>query len=542
MVYLKPPCILFLGLASGVLGGNVQKSGLALPTDAQANREQVRNTFIRSYEAYKKHAFGHDEYTPLSQSFSDSRNGWGASIVDAMDTMAIMGLDQYLEEAINFTSQIEFSKSKTSDSVSVFESTIRYIGGLLSTYELTDKRYPALVDKASQLGDKLSFAWVGNNDIPFGHIDFSSNTPQKENSNIAEAGTLTMEWWALSKYTGNQKYIQFAEKAARRVASNPAPLPGLPAQSINPNTGSPVGGYVSWGGGSDSYLEYLIKYPRLTNTDDQFWTNLWLAAVDSSINHLLMTSTVGDHVYLGDIDSQGRRVHVGSHLACFHGGNWIMGGKLLNNDTIVNHGLDLVEGCWNTYASTGTGIGPESFAWTSSDGGYTGGPTPTPSDQAFYQQNGFYITTSSYILRPEVMESNFYAWRATGNTKYLDRAAQVLDHFQEYLTANDAYSGLGNVQDNSIHTPRIDRMESFWFAETLKYLYLTFDDPEHISLDEYVFNTEAHPFKAPSWSDQCNGMPTGCESATPAQIDKSVSQNSRVAGRRHQVLRLGKDY
>jgi len=48
----------------------------------------------------------------------------------------------------------------------------------------------------------------------------------------------------LSKYTGNDTYRQLAEKSARRVATNPAPLPGLPAQGINPATGLPVGGYV----------------------------------------------------------------------------------------------------------------------------------------------------------------------------------------------------------------------------------------------------------------------------------------------------------
>ena len=40
-----------------------------------------------------------------------------------------------------------------------------------------------------------------------------------------------------------------------------------------------------------------------------------------------------------------------------------------------------------------------------------------------------------------------------------------------------------------------DKMESFWPAETLKYLYLLLDDssPEVLPLDQFVFNTEAHP-------------------------------------------------
>ncbi|KAF8230305.1 hypothetical protein L208DRAFT_126379 [Tricholoma matsutake] len=82
------------------------------------------------------------------------------------------------------------------------------------------------------------------------------------------------------------------------------------------------------------------------------------------------------------------------------------GGKLLNNQTIVNTALQLVDACWNTYASTATGIGPES-----------------PTQLAFNRKNDFCITSSVYILRPEVLESNFYAFRVTGDTKYLNRAA-----------------------------------------------------------------------------------------------------------------------
>jgi len=216
--------------------------------------------------------------------------------------------------------------------------------------------------------------------------------------------------------------------------------------------------------------------------------------VDSSIKTLLHTSTVGDHLYLSDYD-EGTILHVGSHLACYYGGNWILGGKLLNNDTIFNIGLQLTDACWNTYASTATGIGPETFAYISSDGNYTGGDPITPEEQAFYNQHGFYITGSDYIQRPEVLESNFYAWRSTGDTKYLDRAASAIASFNKYLTTTVAFSGLNDVNNRT--SSRVDDMESFWFAEVLKYLYLTFDDPEHISLNDYVFNTECQPFMAP---------------------------------------------
>ncbi|KAG6823954.1 hypothetical protein H0H93_002766, partial [Arthromyces matolae] len=83
------------------------------------------------------------------------------------------------QEAVNFSSNIDFSISQTPDTVSVFETSIRYLGGLLSAYELSDNQYPALLAKAKQVADKMAFAWVGDNVVPFGFIDFASNSPTR---------------------------------------------------------------------------------------------------------------------------------------------------------------------------------------------------------------------------------------------------------------------------------------------------------------------------------------------------------------------------
>jgi len=161
-----------------------------------------------------------------------------------------------------------------------------------------------------------------------------------------------MEWATLSKLTGNSTYKILSENAAKRIAQNPAPLPGLAAQGIDPRTGNAVGAYVSWGGASDSYLEYLIKYPRLDPTVDPIFLNTWKTAVDSSIKFLLKNSTIGGHAYLAEFGDDRKIHHVGGHLTCFHGGNWILGGQLLGNRTITNIGLQLIDACWNMYAST----------------------------------------------------------------------------------------------------------------------------------------------------------------------------------------------
>ncbi len=70
-----------------------------------------------------------------------------------------------------------------------------------------------------------------------------------------------------------------------------------------------------------------------------------------------------------------------------------------------------------------------------------------------------------------MLESNFYAWRVTGDPKYLDRAAKTIGNFRTYLKAPVAYAGIMDVNNRA--SSKINDMESFWFAEVLKYLYVT---------------------------------------------------------------------
>ncbi|KAG8713685.1 maturation of Asn-linked oligosaccharides protein [Ceratobasidium sp. 395] len=466
---------LFLSaLALTVNAANIQKPGLVQPSDSAAHAQDAINVFKAAYADYKKYAWGHDSLAPISKAPVDDRNGWGATIVDAMSTAKVMGLDDIFNEAANFSSKIDFSKSKTSDNVSVFETTIRFLGGLISAYELDGKKNRALIDKAKQVADKMAFAWVGANDFPYNNQNFGTNKPVVEQSGIAVAGTLVLEWAKLSDYTGNQTYRQLVEKSMRRIGTNAAPLPGLPAQGIDPTTSKPVGDYITWGGGSDSYFEYLIKYGRITNNKDTVWTSRWLTAVDSSIRYLAQTAvntTVPNLLYLGDYT----------------------GGR-----TIVDYGLRLTEACWNTYQKTATGIGPEVFAYIGPDGSYNGGVTPGQTDLDFYNKNGFYVYNNYayYDLRPEVLESNFYAWRATGDIKYYNRAVAGLESIKKYCRPGVGVAGFNDVRSTS--SGYIDHTESFFFAEVMKYIYLTFADPSVINLDKYVINTEAHPFEAPA--------------------------------------------
>ena len=73
----------------------------------------------------------------------------------------------------------------------------------------------------------------------------------------------------------------------------------------------------------------------------------------------------------------------------------------------------------------------------------------------------------------------------------------MFESIDKYTRTEFANAALDDITVTNGDPPKSDRMESFWTAETLKYLYLIFSEPTLISLDDYVFITEAHPFRRP---------------------------------------------
>lgn len=226
----------------------------------------------------------------------------------------------------------------------------------------------------------------------------------------------------------------------------------------------------------------------------------WTLAAQSTIDHLdSHPSSRPDLTFIAAYNDTELQ-YMFSHLGCFAGGNFILGGLVLNNTAFTDFGLAVTAGCYDTYNSTVTGIGPEIFSWIV-DGGNT---SLIPGNQTdFYNEHGFWITDASYILRPEVMESYYYAYRATGDTKYQDWAWQG---FQVITSATRVGSGYSEINDvNDVGGGGFNNFQdSFLFAEVLKYSYLIFSEggPEaEVQVQgvggkqSWVFNTEAHPLR-----------------------------------------------
>lgn len=207
--------------------------------------------------------------------------------------------------------------------------------------------------------------------------------------------------------------------------------------------------------------------------------------------HLLSRpSSRSDLTFLAEYSSM-RLINQSEHLACFDGGNFLLGGSVLKRQDYIDFGLKLTAACHNTYISTATRIGPEVFSWNTS---------AMPLNQTtFYNQNGFWILDPSYILRPEVIESYYYAYRVTGNSMYQDWA---WDAFMAINASTRVGSGFSDI--SNVNLPgggeKLNNQDSFLFAEVMKYSYLIQAesapwDVNYGGENQWVFNTEAHPFK-----------------------------------------------
>lgn len=445
-----------------------QKPGLKQSTLAVTRAEAVKQKLRQAYSDYIRWGFPSDEVSPLYKNGSNPLNGWGATLVDSLDTLFIMGLHDEFEDGLTKTANIDFSRSYINETVSVFETTIRFLGGILTAYELSGCTRKDLLDQAYQLGNKLAYAWsCPSQNMPYGQMNFTTNLPNvtKYAIDTAEAGTLILEFDRLSHYTGNDTFRALADKSTKAIMDLPSDIPGLPASKIFPGNNTFANDYITWGGGVDSYYEYLLKYALLVDNRDPRYLEAWKEAVYTSIEHLLAVSN--GHVYLKAFSKKlNGPQYIFGHLGCFVGGNWLLGGKLIGDETVVKYGLQFIDTCMHTYTSTETGLGPEYFRFLGPNGEVTG-PNMTAYDQQFNAKNGFYISWAVHLLRPEVVESVFYAWRMTGDERYQEFTWSAFQAWNRYCKAPASYTSILDVNDANNIT-QIDGAASFLYAETFK--------------------------------------------------------------------------
>jgi mannosidase alpha-like ER degradation enhancer 2 len=418
---------------------------------------QVRTEFLHAWNGYKKYAWAHDDLKPLSKTYHD----WYAepllmTPVDALDTMILMGLKaeakitrEYIATHLSFDKDIE---------VQNFEITIRLLGGLLSSYELTgDKR---LLKLAEDLGNRLLPVFESPTGLPYRYVNLKTGKVRGEVTNPAEAGTLLIEFGTLSKHTHKQIFYDKAKRALVELYKRRSPI-GLVGTWINVETGKWTDTDSHISGAIDSYYEYLLKCAILF--DDRDCRRMWDES-NAAINQHLRDETKGrarPELWYGHAD-----MNTGKRTATTYGALDAFFPAILALSGDLTHARLLQESSftmWNKH-----GIEPEDFDYWKNE-----------------------VVHAGYPLRPEIVESTYYLYHFTRDARYLRMGDKMWKDFVMYCRTDAGYASLKSV----VTKERSDSMQSFLFAETFKYFYLLFAPPRTLDFDGVILNTEAHPVR-----------------------------------------------
>jgi mannosidase alpha-like ER degradation enhancer 2 len=438
-------------IAVVLLGASLAAS--AQNIDRQKMSANVKTEFLRAWNGYKKYCWGHDDLKPLSKT---CRDWYGTTIlmtqVDSLDSLYLLGFKkeadttrEYIVKNLSFDKDID---------VQNFEITIRELGGLLSSYQITgDER---LLNLADDLGRRLLPVFDSPTGLPYRFVNLKTGKTKGEVSNPAETGTLLIEFGTLSKLTGKPVYYEKAKRALVETYNRRSPI-GLVGRAINVETGkwTDTDSYI--GSEIDSYYEYQLKCAILF--DDKDCRKMWEDSV-AAINKNL-SDEIDGQLWYGHVD-----MNIGKRTATTYGAldAFFPAVLALSGDLPLAKRLqDSAFKMWQVH-----GIEPEEIDYTTMKVGDPG-----------------------YPLRPEIVESTYYLYHYTKDLKYLAMGKQMFEDFVKYCRTDEAYAGLKSV----VTKEKTDYMHSFVFAETFKYFYLLFAPENALDFNKVVFNTEAHPIR-----------------------------------------------
>ncbi|KJZ78770.1 hypothetical protein HIM_02161 [Hirsutella minnesotensis 3608] len=488
----------------------VQASASAFTPSPQAEerRTAVRDAFKRSYDAYKKHAWMRDELTPISGGAKDPFGGWAATLVDSLDTLWIMDFKDDFNQAAAAACTIDWADT-SAGAANLFETTIRHLGGFLSAYDLSGD--PALLAKARELGEMLYHGFDTPNRMPGFWLNFKEARKGQLIAGIndpsAAPASLCIEFTRLSQLTGDAKFYAATDRITRFLdrTQNDTLLPGMWPMTLDFQNERATGDKFTLGALADSLYEYFPKMHALLGGVDETYEKLYRGAMDAAAKHLLFRPMLPDQkdiLFSGDYHANAgtKLVPESQHLTCFVGGMFALGGRLFDIEEHVGLGNRLARGCGWAYARFPTGVMPEIFNMVAC-------PSlgACPWDEARWLKSGneklpkgfSSARDPRYLLRPEAIESIFVLYRVTANPDLQDIAWDMFQGIMKSTQTKLANSAISDVTVTG-ETDKVDSMESFWMAETLKYFYLIFSPPDLISLDEWVLNTEAHPMRRPT--------------------------------------------
>eukprot|EP00004_Rigifila_ramosa_P024792 TRINITY_DN7277_c0_g1_i1.p1 TRINITY_DN7277_c0_g1~~TRINITY_DN7277_c0_g1_i1.p1 ORF type:complete len:514 (-),score=124.99 TRINITY_DN7277_c0_g1_i1:9-1427(-) len=456
--------------------------------------------FDHGFESYMEVAFPADEVSPLTCQGQSGYGGIAITLLDSLDTCALISPEKF-EAAVRAAAAVDFAVDAV---VSPFEVNIRGVGGLLSGHllaeELLDNYDGSLLRAAVELATRLLPAFDTKTGIARRRVNLLQGaafyrTQQAvelnlQQSTAAEGASFLLEFGLLSRLTNDPKWLQLASRASDAVWAHRSPVNGLVGVDINVDTGEWMTEYAGMGSGTDSFYEYLLKGALLfgNNTLHQQWNLAY-----RNINAHLANGTFFYSVPLSPKPGDAPPEPFFFSLQAFFPAMHTLSDNLASAETAVR----VYSAIWQHFRGL-----------------------PAVFD---VQTTDIYPGGGHYPLRPELAESLFYVFAATKNPLYpllasdilgdLDAIARQECGFASYeipagrpLSKHRKRKGRAfEVADYGIS----DHMESFFLAETLKYLHLIFDaalddSAEHTEgrkqrsganlLENYVLSTEAHLF------------------------------------------------
>lgn len=474
------------------------------PSRFNDRQRKVIASMRHAWASYVEFAWGHDEVRPLSENkYSDfspettADTGIALTAIEALDTLWLMGLEDEFKMVVDYLASPKHTFAKNMF-VSLFEVTIRALGGLLSAYELSG--HPVLLDKANDLGSRLFRAFLSRDQserLPPATVNLLTGETVVESwlgdkQSLSEVTTLQLEFRKLSYFTGDMRYDERVQLVMRTILPHVDSSPThLLTMFVDRRTGAPSDDKVTLGARGDSFYEYLVKQWVLTKKSEEFYRGYYVKVRDAVLD--LLTVRVDDtHSFVaeGTRRSPINLEYKMDHLVCFVVGMLLLGSEGNPRDIAAAEAIGRT--CHQMYSLGATHLGPEIVR--------------------FNEKKEMYISPGAQhnIMRPEAIEAMFYLarYRPT-NPDWREWGWAMYEAMENVLRAEHGYTGIRDVRQTGPPYSRTEKLESFFLAETLKYSFLVAADPVAageepiLPLDQWVFNTEAHPFRlipAPPWN------------------------------------------
>ncbi|ORX88037.1 glycoside hydrolase [Anaeromyces robustus] len=437
-------------------------------------KEKTKEMIYHAFNGYMKYAFPSDELNPLTctgkdRTFDDVNNyvmndvmgNFTLTLIDSLDTLAVIGDKKEFQKAVeNVINTVNFDVDLN---VQLFEVNIRVLGGLLSAHLFAindefgvklDNYNNELLDLAYDLGKRLLPAFTeSKTNIPYTKINLKKGALKDETNNCsAGAGTFILEFGTLSRLTGDMRFEDYARKALFEIWSKRSNL-DLLGNTIDADTSNWSYSVTGIGAGVDSAIEYMLKAYILFGDPD------YLEMFNKSYKSILNIVKNKDGIYTKvNMHTGNRSGNYMDGLSAFFPGLQVLMGDIDN----AIHLHQIFTELWRKYHAI-----PE-----------------------LYDFNFKRIAVNSYFLRPEFIESTYMLYQATKDPYYLNIGEMILNDIERLCRTKCGYAQLSPLTSYN----KENRMESFLISESLKYLYLLFDEDNNIN-NKYtnaLFTTEGH--------------------------------------------------